>query len=248
MKTKLTDTCEGSSYLKSVSKKLVLLIVLATIFSMGIKVEAATDESEEVALYEVKAKEDLLVLNKEVINFFEKKTITPFRVAKLKEERKAKEEQERLERERIERERLEQERLERERIARQQQLASYNNPSIASDVGVVNYALQFVGNPYVMGGNSLTNGTDCSGFVMLIYQHYGISLPRTTTGQAQSGVAVSIDNIAPGDIISYGYNGSPSHSALYIGNGMVVHASTPQLGIRTDTMYMMPIITIRRVM
>ena len=112
---------------------------------------------------------------------------------------------------------------------------------------IVDYAKRFVGGPYVRGGNSLTNGTDCSGFVMLIYANFGYRLPRTTTGQAVSGIGVSIDEIRPGDIISYGYNGYPSHSALYIGNGMIIHASTPSLGIRYDSMYIMPIITIRRI-
>jgi len=137
-------------------------------------------------------------------------------------------EQERLEQERLEQERLEQERLELKR-------------SIAI------FSLQFVGNPYVMGGNSLTNGTDCSGLVQLVYANFGISLPRTTNGQANSGSEVAINEIEVGDIISYGYNGYVSHSALYIGDGMIVHASTPELGIRIDNMYMMPIITIRRV-
>ena len=112
---------------------------------------------------------------------------------------------------------------------------------------VVEYAKLCIGNPYVMGGNSLTNGTDCSGFVMLVYANYGVTLPRTTTAQAESGYAVSIEDIKPGDIISYGYGGYPSHSALYIGDGLIVHASTPELGIRIDSMYIMPIITIRRV-
>ena len=66
-------------------------------------------------------------------------------------------------------------------------------------------------------------------------------------GQAASGYGVSIDEAQPGDIVSYGYNGYVSHSALYIGNGMIVHASTPELGIRVDSMYIMPIITIRRI-
>lgn len=112
---------------------------------------------------------------------------------------------------------------------------------------LANYALQFVGNPYVYGGTSLTEGTDCSGFVMLLYQKFGVALPRTSGGQATVGYGVSIENAQPGDIVSYGYNGIVSHSAIYIGNEMIVHASTPQGGIRTDSMYIMPIITIRRV-
>ncbi len=109
------------------------------------------------------------------------------------------------------------------------------------------YALQFVGNPYVYGGTSLTEGADCSGFVMKLYEHYGVSLPRTAGAQATVGYSVSIENAQPGDIISYGYNGVVGHSAIYIGNGMIVHAATPQDGITTASMYMMPIITIRRI-
>ena len=114
---------------------------------------------------------------------------------------------------------------------------------------VVNFALQFVGNPYVMGGTSLTNGTDCSGFVQSVFANFGISLPRTTYGQSVSGDSVDIEDIRIGDIISYGYDGYVTHSALYIGNGTIVHASIPELGIRTDTMYLTtPIVAIRRVM
>lgn len=112
---------------------------------------------------------------------------------------------------------------------------------------LANYALQFVGNPYVYGGTSLTEGADCSGFVMKLYEQYGVTLPRTSGAQATVGYGVSIENAQPGDIISYGYNGVVSHSAIYIGNEMIVHASTPASGIRTDSMYIMPIITIRRI-
>lgn len=114
---------------------------------------------------------------------------------------------------------------------------------------VVNFALQFVGNPYVMGGTSLTNGADCSGFVQSVFANFGISLPRTTYGQSVSGDSIDIEDIRIGDIISYGYDGYVTHSALYIGNGTIVHASIPELGIRTDTMYLTtPIVAIRRVM
>lgn len=112
---------------------------------------------------------------------------------------------------------------------------------------IAEYALQFVGNPYVYGGTSLTEGADCSGFVMKLYENYGVQLPRTAPAQATVGYAVSIENAQPGDIVSYGYDGMVTHSALYIGNEMIVHASTPQGGIKTDSMYIMPIITIRRV-
>ena len=127
----------------------------------------------------------------------------------------------------------------------------YYNEQIAnfdsSYTDLANYALQFVGNPYVYGGTSLTEGTDCSGFVMRLYENYGVSLPRTAGDQATVGYAVSIENAQPGDIVSYGYDGIVYHSAIYIGNEMIVHASTPEGGIKTDNMYIMPIITIRRI-
>ena len=112
---------------------------------------------------------------------------------------------------------------------------------------VASYAVQFVGNPYVAGGTSLTNGADCSGFVMSVYANFGVSLPRTASAQSAVGTSVPVDQIQAGDIISYGYNGNVSHSALYIGNNTRVHASTPSLGIRTDSMYIMPIVGVRRV-
>lgn len=130
----------------------------------------------------------------------------------------------------------EQERLEQERLAR---LELKNN--------IASFATQFIGNPYVMGGTSLTNGADCSGFVQTVYATYGISLPRTTTEQSVTGTSVAIESIEVGDIISYGYEGIVTHSAIYIGNGMIVHASTPELGIRIDNMYIMPILAIRSV-
>ncbi|MDE6635567.1 MAG: C40 family peptidase, partial [Lachnospiraceae bacterium] len=98
------------------------------------------------------------------------------------------------------------------------------------------YAQKFIGNPYVYGGTSLTNGTDCSGFVQSVYSKYGISLPRTSGSQASSGKSVSLDNVAPGDIIYYSSGGKVNHVAIYIGNGKVVHASTKRTGITTSNM------------
>lgn len=112
---------------------------------------------------------------------------------------------------------------------------------------IVEFAKQFEGNPYVYGGTSLTNGADCSGFIQSIYLNFGISLSRSALSQSYDGYGISVDNIDKGDIISYGYNGQVSHSALYIGNGMIIHASTPEGGIRIDSMYIMPIITVRRI-
>ena len=118
---------------------------------------------------------------------------------------------------------------------------------IAFKTKIVNYAKQFVGNPYVAGGTSLTNGADCSGFVQTVYAAFGIKLPRTTVEQIKSGTEVSIDEIDVGDIVSYGYDGFATHSAIYIGDGKIVHSSTPEMGIRIDNMYIIPILSIRRV-
>ena len=96
---------------------------------------------------------------------------------------------------------------------------------------IANYALQFVGNPYVYGGTSLTNGADCSGFTQAVFRHFGISIPRRSQDQANGGksVPLSLSSMLPGDIIYYS-----NHVALYIGNGKVVHASTEKTGIKTD--------------
>ena len=112
---------------------------------------------------------------------------------------------------------------------------------------VVNYALQFVGGPYVYGGNSLTNGTDCSGFTKLVFANYGVYLPRSAPEQAYAGVHVDLGDIKPGDIIVSGYDGVVCHAAIYIGDGKLVHALNSNVGIVVTSMYIMPIIDVRRV-
>ncbi|MCD8018486.1 MAG: NlpC/P60 family protein [Clostridiales bacterium] len=110
---------------------------------------------------------------------------------------------------------------------------------------VVKYALQFVGNPYVWGGTSLTNGADCSGFIMSVYKHFGVSLPHSSSAMRSCGTKVSSLSAAkPGDIICY--NG---HVALYMGNNKIVHASSPSTGIKisTNAAYR-SIVTIRRIL
>lgn len=103
---------------------------------------------------------------------------------------------------------------------------------------VANYALQFVGNPYVYGGTSLTNGADCSGFVMKVYENFGYSIPRTADVQATVGAEVSLSALAPGDLVFYDHGtGSIKHVALYIGNGQIVHASNSVTGIIVSNMY-----------
>lgn len=120
---------------------------------------------------------------------------------------------------------------------------------IVSDNAIVNYAKQFIGNPYVYGGTSLTNGADCSGFVQSIYKHFGVSLPRTASAQASAGYAVSFDNLQAGDLIFYSGDGGRSitHVAIYIGNSQIIHASTPKNGIIVSSANIMVKMTARRV-
>ncbi len=95
---------------------------------------------------------------------------------------------------------------------------------------IVEYALQFLGNPYVWGGSSLTRGTDCSGFTMSIYRNFGISLTHSSRAQANQGTAIAASQLRPGDLIFYG-GATINHVALYIGNGQIIHASDERTGI-----------------
>ena len=94
-----------------------------------------------------------------------------------------------------------------------------------------NYAQQFIGNPYVWGGTSLTNGCDCSGYVQTIYKTYGVTLPRVAADQAKAGTVISQAEAQPGDLFFYSRGGYIDHVAIYIGDGMVVNASSPRTGI-----------------
>ena len=124
---------------------------------------------------------------------------------------------------------------EEEEIRRQQEEAEQRRLAEMSStkrMNVVNYALQFVGNPYVYGGTSLTNGTDCSGFTMSVYAHFGYYIPRTAAAQMQGLSSVSLSAIQPGDLLFYrDSSGGIGHVTMYIGGGQVVHASSSTTGI-----------------
>ena len=172
------------------------------------------------------------------------------------EERKRKEEEERKRKEEEERLKAEQEQL----LAQQGQSGESQSSSESSQTSpketspsvssggsgkgqeIANYACQFVGNPYVAGGTSLTNGADCSGFVMSVYKNFGISLPRSSYAQSSVGRGVSYSEAKPGDVIYYG-----GHVGIYIGNGQIVHASTQRTGIKITSATYRNIITVRRI-
>ena len=107
---------------------------------------------------------------------------------------------------------------------------------------IVDYACQFIGNPYVWGGTSLTDGADCSGFVQSVFAHFGISLPRTTYDQINAGVEVSYDQAMPGDLICY-----DGHIGIYIGNGQIVNAQNPEQGIGVSPATYTTILSVRRI-
>ena len=108
---------------------------------------------------------------------------------------------------------------------------------------IANYACQFIGNPYVSGGTSLTNGADCSGFIYALYKDYGYRVPRTSWQLREAGTGVSYSEAQPGDIVCY-----EGHVGMYIGGGMIVHASTQRSGIKVSNALYRPILTARRVM
>ena len=101
---------------------------------------------------------------------------------------------------------------------------------------VCEYALQFVGNPYVWGGTSLTRGADCSGFTLSVYRNYGVSLPHSSKAQANCGERIDLSELQPGDLVFYGGK-NIHHVAMYIGNGQVVHAQSAKTGIVVSSMY-----------
>ncbi|WP_033153145.1 SH3 domain-containing C40 family peptidase [Pseudobutyrivibrio ruminis] len=119
---------------------------------------------------------------------------------------------------------------------------SYSAPSGTDGSSVVAYGSQFVGNPYVYGGSSLTNGTDCSGFVMSVYSAFGVSLPHSSSALRSAGYGVSYDEMQPGDIVCYS-----GHVGIYAGNGQLLHASTYRTGITYSNVNYKQILAIRRI-
>ena len=125
--------------------------------------------------------------------------------------------------------------------------ASYASASSYSGSGskgqqIANYACQFIGNPYVPGGTSLTEGADCSGFVWRVYKDFGYSVPRTSYSLRSYGTGVSYSEAQPGDVVCYA-----GHVGIYIGNGQIVHASTQRTGIKITTATYKEILSVRRI-
>lgn len=165
-----------------------------------------------------------------------------------------KEEKEKAEKEKAEREKAEREKenagatTENPTNGGNSNSSSSNGQSTGASVSgsgkgaqIASYALQFVGNPYVSGGTSLTNGADCSGFTYAVFQHFGITLPRRSDDQGYGGKNISLGSIQAGDIIYYG-----GHVGIYIGNGKIVHASTKKTGIKISNYTYRPPISARR--
>ena len=113
-------------------------------------------------------------------------------------------------------------------------------------VELCEFAKQYVGNPYVWGGTSLTKGADCSGFVLAVFAEFGVSLPHQSGSQAQSGTTIDIADVLPGDLIFYSNGSRINHVAIYIGNGQVIHASSPKTGIKISNYnYRTPVKAVR---
>ena len=129
-----------------------------------------------------------------------------------------------------------------------QEEAPAESSGSSTGAAVASYATQFVGNPYVYGGASLTGGADCSGFTMAVYANFGVSLPHNAAAQSGCGTPVSLSDLQPGDLLFYDNGGGIGHVALYIGGGSVVHASNPETGIKISAYnYRNPVAAVRLV-
>ncbi|MDE6319990.1 MAG: C40 family peptidase, partial [Lachnospiraceae bacterium] len=121
---------------------------------------------------------------------------------------------------------------------------TYAKPTGSTGADVVQFAKQFVGNPYVYGGTSLTDGADCSGVVMSVYKNFGVRLPHSSAADRNVGASVNgLENAQPGDIICYS-----GHVGIYAGNGQIVHASTSRTGIIVSSATYRSILSIRRIL
>lgn len=218
-------------------------------------------EEEEAYVEEVLAQKQQEYENYNVVLAKAKQEAAVY-TAKIKQETaqiKKLEEEERKRREEEERKRKEEE--ERKKAEQEAQLAAADGDS-DSDKGkeqkqetpkpsssgsgkgqqIADFACKYVGSPYVAGGTSLTNGADCSGFVMAVYKAFGYSLPRSSYAQSGAGRAVSYSEAQPGDIIYYG-----GHVGIYIGNGQIVHASTERTGVKITAATYRSIVSVRRI-
>lgn len=206
--------------------------------------------NQSTELYDVRENNTLTneisIKNQNTVEFYQKGYSIPKKVEEKKEEIKIEDSQETVNEEDNNQPQVVEQTQPAAPVQQQVVQVADANSDLANSI--INYALQFVGNPYVYGGTSLTSGTDCSGFTQSVFANFGISLPRTAPAQGSVGNYVPLDNIQAGDLVLYGYNGSITHVALYIGNGQVVHALNPSQGIAVTAYNLEPIMTVRRVL
>lgn len=221
LETSRTELKEGQAYMEEILAK-----KRAEYENYGVML---TKAKQEAANYTAKIKQETAQIRK-----------------LEEEERKRREEEERKRKEEEERRRKEQEAQEADSSSGTPSKEEAPRPSGGGGGGkgqqIADYACRFIGNPYVAGGTSLTNGADCSGFVMSVFKNFGISLPRSSYSQSTVGRAVSYSEAKPGDIIYYG-----GHVGIYIGNGQIVHASTQRTGIKITSATYRNIVTVRRI-